>query len=250
MTWIPVGTLHHNFLLDLKKLKAESKRDVSVLQSREQTAGMPALGMNNSLGFTLKFSTANLNNMCMESLFESLPLIDPVLFATLQCFTRPTLLFFCVSSVAQICWHLSTWRKPIRVSISRTRFRNVSDTSQLALLRTSMPRTVRKTEPEWEQVSTNAIPKEVGAAGSVESHDDGKRHFFFLSAVSEATHDEWTVRQILVHLGLFSGIKSLRADVTEFHARQDIVLTDEEITSFDSRRPEGVAFDDKNKHRV
>jgi len=42
---------------------------------------------------------------------------------------------------------------------------------------------------------------------SVESHDDGKRKFFFPSAVSEATHDEWTVRQILVHLGLFSGIK-------------------------------------------
>jgi len=77
----------------------------------------------------------------------------------------------------------------------------------------------------------------------VESHDDGKRKCFFPSADSEATG---TVRQILVHLGLFSGIKSLRADVTEFHARQDIVLTDEEITSFYSWRPDGVAFDDKN----
>ena len=47
----------------------------------------------------------------------------------------------------------------------------------------------------------------------------------FRSALSEATHDEWTVRQILVHLGLFSGIRRLREDVTEFHARQDIVLT-------------------------
>jgi len=85
---------------------------------------------------------------------------------------------------------------------------------------------------------------------SVESHDDGNRKWYFQSAVSEATHDEWTVRQILVHLGLFSGIKSLRADVTEFHARHDIVLTDEEITSFYSWRPDGVAFDDKNKHCV
>jgi len=85
---------------------------------------------------------------------------------------------------------------------------------------------------------------------SVESHDDGKRKWFFPSAVIEATHDEWTVHQILVHLGLFSGIKRLRADVTEFHARQDIVLTDLEITSLYSRRPDGVASDDKNKHCV
>jgi len=85
---------------------------------------------------------------------------------------------------------------------------------------------------------------------SVESHDDGTRKWYFLSAVSEATHDEWTVRQILVHLGLFSEIKSLRADVTEFHARKGIVLTDVEITSFYSLRPDGVAFDDKNKHCV
>jgi len=85
---------------------------------------------------------------------------------------------------------------------------------------------------------------------SVESRDDGNRKWYFPSAVSEATHDEWTVRQILAHLGLFSGIKSLRADVTEFHARQDIVLIDEKITSFHSRRPDGVAFDDTNKHCV
>ena len=90
---------------------------------------------------------------------------------------------------------------------------------------------------------------------SVESHDDGKRKLFFPgvffpSVVSEVTHDEWTVHQILVHLGLFSGIKRLREDVTEFHARQDIVLTDLEITSFYSWRPDGVAFDDRNKHCV
>ena len=84
---------------------------------------------------------------------------------------------------------------------------------------------------------------------SVESHDDGTRKWHFPSAVSEATH-EWTVRQILVHLGLFSDIKSLRVDVTDFHARQGIVLTDLEITSFYSLRPYGVAFDDKNEHCV
>jgi len=85
---------------------------------------------------------------------------------------------------------------------------------------------------------------------SVESHDDGKKKLYFPSVVSEDTHDEWTVCQILVHLGLFSGIKSLRADDTKFHARQVIVLTDEEITSFYSRRPDGVAFDDKDRHCV
>ena len=84
----------------------------------------------------------------------------------------------------------------------------------------------------------------------MESHDDGTRKWYFPSAVSEATHDEWTVRQILVHLDLFSDSKSLRADVTDFHARQGIVPTDEEITSFYSLRPDGVAFDDKNKHCV
>jgi len=87
----------------------------------------------------------------------------------------------------------------------------------------------------------------------LESHDDGKWTFNFLSAVSEATHDEWwTVRQILVHLSLFSGIRRLRADVadSEFHTRQDIVLIFQEITSFYSRRPDGVTFDDKNKHCV
>jgi len=45
-------------------------------------------------------------------------------------------------------------------------------------------------------------------------------------------------------------MKRLRSDVTEFHARQDIVLTFQEITSFYSRRPDGVAFDDKNRHCV
>jgi len=41
---------------------------------------------------------------------------------------------------------------------------------------------------------------------SLESHDDGKMKLYFPLAVSKATHDEWTVRQILVHLCLCSGI--------------------------------------------
>jgi len=86
---------------------------------------------------------------------------------------------------------------------------------------------------------------------SVESHYDSTRKWYFPSAVSKATHDEWTIRQILVHLGLFSDIGSLRVEVTDFHAQQGIVLTDVEITSFYSPRPDGVAFDDENnKHCV
>jgi len=70
------------------------------------------------------------------------------------------------------------------------------------------------------------------------------------SAVSKATHDEWTVRHILVHLGLFSGIRRLIEDVTAFHTRQNIVLTSQETTSFYSWRPDGIAFDAKSKHSV
>jgi hypothetical protein len=94
MTWIPVQTPHHNYLLDLKKLKAESKRDVSVLQSRAQSTDLLALGMQNSLGFTQKSSSANLNNMCMESLFDSLPLIDPVLETYIATFHAPNIALF------------------------------------------------------------------------------------------------------------------------------------------------------------
>jgi len=84
----------------------------------------------------------------------------------------------------------------------------------------------------------------------VETHHDGERKWYIPSAVSEATHDEWTVRQILVHLGLFSGIRRLIENVTTFHARQNIVLTSHETTSFYSRRPDGVAFDAKSNHCV
>ena len=62
-----------------------------------------------------------------------------------------------------------------------------------------------------------------------------------------------------VSMGLFTMIIKIRAHrgeilnekaVTKFHVRQGIVLTDVEITSFYSLRPDGVAFDDKNKHCV
>jgi len=85
---------------------------------------------------------------------------------------------------------------------------------------------------------------------SVETHDVGERKWYFPSAVSEATQDELTVRQIFAHLDLFSRIRNLIDDVVTFHARQNIVLTSHEITSFYSRRPDGVAFDAKNKHCV
>ena len=85
---------------------------------------------------------------------------------------------------------------------------------------------------------------------SLETHDYGERKWYFPSAVSEATYDEWTVRQIFVHLGLFSGIGRLNDEIVTFHAQQNIVLTSEEITSFYGRRPDGVAFDAKGKRCV
>jgi len=85
---------------------------------------------------------------------------------------------------------------------------------------------------------------------SVETHDDGERKWYSASAVSEATHDEWTVRQILVHLGLFFGIRRINEEIVTFHARQNIVLTSEEITTFYGRRPDGVAFDAKGKQCI
>jgi len=36
---------------------------------------------------------------------------------------------------------------------------------------------------------------------------------------AKATHDEWTLRQILVHLGLFSGIRRLNDEIVTFHAQ-------------------------------
>ena len=56
-----------------------------------------------------------------------------------------------------------------------------------------------------------------------------------------------TVRQILVHLGLFSTIKRLRSDIIEFPENQGTFLTEEEVTSFFSLRPDGVAFDEMER---
>jgi len=70
------------------------------------------------------------------------------------------------------------------------------------------------------------------------------------SAVSEATHTEWTVCQIIIHLGLSSGIRRLEEEVGTFHARQNISLSAAEIASFQGQRPEGVAFDSEGKQCV
>jgi len=84
----------------------------------------------------------------------------------------------------------------------------------------------------------------------METRNNSERKWYFPSAVSEATQDEWTICQIFVHLGLFSGIRRLNDDISTFHARQNIVLTSEEITFFYSRRPNGVPFDATGKQCV
>jgi len=84
----------------------------------------------------------------------------------------------------------------------------------------------------------------------LETHDDSEKKYYFPSAVSEVTHDEWIVRQIFVYLRLFSGLKRLNEEIATFHARQNIVLTSEEITTFYGRRPDGVAFDAKGKQNM
>jgi len=76
---------------------------------------------------------------------------------------------------------------------------------------------------------------------SLEAHDDGEKKWHLPSAVSEATHNEGTVRQILVHLGLFSGIVWLEEEVATFHVRRSIFLTATEITIFQGGRPDAVA---------
>ena len=94
MTWVPVGTKHHNYLSDLKKLKAESKRDMSVLQSRTQTVGLGQLGMMDSLGFRAESKDANLSNLCMVSLLATLPDVDPLLATYIASFHAPNVALF------------------------------------------------------------------------------------------------------------------------------------------------------------
>ena len=85
---------------------------------------------------------------------------------------------------------------------------------------------------------------------SKETHDNGDRKWYFPSAVSEETHIEWTVRQILVHLGLFTGLPRFTVEITDFYARMNITLTKDEITDFLSKRPDGVAFNARGKRCV
>jgi len=94
MEWRSAGPKGHNYLTDLKKLKAKSKRDISVLQSRAQTAGLSALGMTNSLGFTAAARTANLGHMCIGSLFDSLPQLDSALEQYIGTFHAPNVSVF------------------------------------------------------------------------------------------------------------------------------------------------------------
>ena len=94
MTWSAVGVPHHNYLADLKMLKAESKRDISVLQSRTQTAGLEQLGMVDSLGFRQEGKNANLGNQCMASLHKTLPAIDPLLEKYIATFHAPNVALF------------------------------------------------------------------------------------------------------------------------------------------------------------
>jgi len=72
MTWLPLGPENKNYLKDPKKLKAESRRDGSVLQSRTQAASLSSLGMTDGLGFASDNSaTNNLNLLCMRSLLQT-----------------------------------------------------------------------------------------------------------------------------------------------------------------------------------
>ena len=59
------------------------------------------------------------------------------------------------------------------------------------------------------------------------------------------------MRQILVHLDLFSTPRRLSEEIAEFHAiKLDTILTKAEITSFFGCRPDGVAFNVKDKECV
>ena len=94
MKWIANGPDHHDFLKDLKRLKAESRRDVSVLQSRTQTASLSELGMTHELSINQQSQAGNLNNMCLLSLHETLPSIDPVLMLYIDSFHAPNVALF------------------------------------------------------------------------------------------------------------------------------------------------------------
>jgi len=79
---------------DLKRLKAESRRNVSVLQSRTQIASLSELGMTHELGIDEQSQAGILNNMCLLSLHETLPRIDPVLMRYIDSFRAPNVALF------------------------------------------------------------------------------------------------------------------------------------------------------------
>ena len=93
MRWLPNGVENKNYLKDLKKLKAESRRDGSVLQSRSQAASLLSLGMENGLGIS-KEPNHNLNSLCMLSLLDTLPRIDPRLEVYVSSFNAPNISLF------------------------------------------------------------------------------------------------------------------------------------------------------------
>jgi hypothetical protein len=93
MRWLPLGAENKNYLKDLKKLKAESRRDGSVLQSRSQAASLASLGMENGLGIS-KGPNHNLNSLCMLSLLDTLPRIDPRLEVYVASFNAPNISLF------------------------------------------------------------------------------------------------------------------------------------------------------------
>ena len=74
---------------------------------------------------------------------------------------------------------------------------------------------------------------------SLETHGDGEKKGHFSSAVGEAINTEWTVRQAIVQLGLFSGIRRLNEEVAIFYEQQNIYLTAAEISTFQGWRPNG-----------
>ena len=87
---------------------------------------------------------------------------------------------------------------------------------------------------------------------SPETHNEGGKKWFFPSAVSKASHTEWTVRQILVHLDLFFTPRRLYAasEIAEFQVlKLDTILSEAEITTLFACRPDGVAFNAKDKER-
>ena len=67
---------------------------MSVLQSQAQTASLSYLGMAHELGIAEKSQADNLNNMCMLSLHETLPRINPVLTRYIDLFRAPNVALF------------------------------------------------------------------------------------------------------------------------------------------------------------